>query len=74
MTTLTIQLPDDTAGRLEDVARSRGLSVDQLLAELGHQALADWEAETRFRAMAAEADKAAALAVLDRLDDSASSA
>ncbi|WPL15251.1 hypothetical protein Thiowin_00136 [Thiorhodovibrio winogradskyi] len=30
MTTLTIRLPDDTAARLDSLARSRGLTTDKL--------------------------------------------
>ncbi|WP_299441735.1 ribbon-helix-helix protein, CopG family [uncultured Rhodospira sp.] len=68
MTTLTIRLPDDTAARLKALARSRGMSVNKLVEEVSTQALTAWDVETRFRAMAARADRTAALAVLDRLD------
>jgi predicted transcriptional regulator len=68
MSTLTIRLPDSTAERLKSLARSRGLSVNKLMEELSAQALASFDAETRFRAMAARGDPAAALKILDRLD------
>jgi predicted transcriptional regulator len=68
MTTLTVRLPDSTAERLKTLARSRGLSLDELMEELSTQAIAAFDAEARFRALASQGDHAAALAVLDRLD------
>ncbi|MFT3791417.1 MAG: ribbon-helix-helix protein, CopG family [Rudaea sp.] len=68
MSTLTIRIPDNTAERLKLLARSRGLSVNKLVEELSTQALSAFDAETRFRAMAARGDAAQALAILDRLD------
>lgn len=58
------------AERLKALARSRGQSVNKL-EELGAQALAAFDAETRFRTLAAQADTAAALRILDRLDGKA---
>lgn len=72
MSTLTIRLPDDTAARLKDLARSRGVSVNKLIEELSTQALTVWDVENRFRALAARGDRDAALALLDRLDDAES--
>lgn len=68
MTTLTIRLPDDTAARLKSVARSRGLSTNKLVEELSARALAAWDTENHFRAMAATGDVKDAIAILDRLD------
>lgn len=68
MTTLTIRLPDDTAARLKSLARSRGLSINKLVEELSARALAAWDTENHFRAMAATGDVKEALAILDRLD------
>lgn len=69
MSTLTIRLPDDTAARLKTLARSRGLSMNKLIEELTAQALAAWDMENHFRALAATGDVRQALAILDRLDD-----
>ena len=69
MSTLTLRLPDDTAERLKQIAKSRGISLNKLLEELGTAAIAAHDAEVRFRVLAATADRAAALAVLDRLDE-----
>lgn len=68
MSILTISLPDETATRLKEMANSQGVSLDALLAQLGSNALASWDCEKHFHALAATADVNAALAVLDRLD------
>jgi predicted transcriptional regulator len=68
MTTLTIQLPDDTALRLRALASARGISLDKLIEEVSAAALNAHEAEARFRAMAAKGDRKAALEVLAGLD------
>jgi hypothetical protein len=65
---MTLRLPEDITNRLKNVAETRGISVNKLLTEISVQALATYDAETRFKTMAAEADIPAALAVLDRLD------
>ncbi|MEN2979664.1 ribbon-helix-helix protein, CopG family [Tistrella bauzanensis] len=69
MSTLTIRLPDDTAQRLKQLAASRGVSLNKLMEELGTTALAAHDAEIRFRAAAADADRQGALDILDRLDE-----
>ena len=53
MSTLTIRLPDDTHGRLKEIARQRGMSMNKVIEELSTLAIAQYDAETRFRAMAA---------------------
>lgn len=68
MSTLTIRLPDDTAARLKDMARSRGLSTNKLVEQLSAHALAAWDTENHFRALAATGNVENALAILDRLD------
>jgi predicted DNA-binding protein len=68
MSTLTIRLPDDTAERLKALARSRGLSTNKLVEQLSAHALAAWDTENHFRALAATGDVNRALAILDRLD------
>ena len=69
MTTLTIRLPDDTRLRLKQLAASRGMSLNKLIEELSTAALAAHDAETRFRVLAAGADRDAALDILARLDE-----
>ena len=68
MSTLTIRLPDDTSDRLKQLAASRGLSLNKLMEELGTAALAAHDTESRFRVLAAGADREKALAILARLD------
>lgn len=68
MSTLTVRLPNHTSDRLKSYARSRGQSVNKLIEEMSIQALAVWDTETRFHAMAKQGDVSQALAILDRLD------
>ena len=73
MSTVTLRLPEDVATRLKNVAEARSVSVNKLITEISVQALAAYDTETRFKAMAAQAYMPAALAVLDRLDGHAAS-
>jgi plasmid stability protein len=68
MSTLTIRLPDDTAQRLKSLARNRGLSINKLVEEMSTQAIAVFDTEARFRALASKGNTKRALAILDRLD------
>ena len=68
MTSLTIQLSDDTCRQLRELAAARGVSLDLLIEELGSAALAAHGAESRFRALASKGNAAMAHAILDRLD------
>jgi len=68
MSTVTLRLPDDTCQRLKQLAASRGISLNKLKEELGTAAIAAHDAEIRFRAVEAVADRERALAVLERLD------
>ena len=68
MATLTIRLPDDKHERLKQLARRRNISVNKLIEELSTIALAEFDAETRFRAMAAQGSQENGLALLNQLD------
>lgn len=68
MATLTIRLPDDKHERLKELARRRNTSVNKLMEELSTIALAEFDAETRFRAMAAKGSVEAGLSLLKQLD------
>jgi len=70
MSTLTIRLPADTHDRVKQIARHRGMSVNKLMEELSTIAIAQHDAETRFRALAARGSIEAGLRVLDELDAS----
>ncbi|AFZ30340.1 helix-turn-helix protein, CopG [Gloeocapsa sp. PCC 7428] len=67
MATLTIRLPDDKHERLKELAKRRNISVNKLIEELSTIALAEFDAETRFRAMVAKGS-VSKVALLDRLD------
>ena len=69
MGTLTIRLPDDKHERLKQLAQHRQLSLNKLIEELSTIALAQYDAETRFRARAARGSVETGLALLKRLDD-----
>ena len=68
MTTLTLRLPDDTHARLKELARYRGVSLNRLMEELATIAVAQHDAETRFRALVADGSVDMGLDVLDKLD------
>ncbi len=68
MATLTVRLPDDKHSRLKALARHRHLSVNKLMEELSTQALAEFDSETRFRAMAATGNIDRGMELLDKLD------
>jgi len=76
MGTLTIRLPDEKHEKLRQLATRRKVSINKLIEELSTIVLADFDAETRFRARAALGSPQEALRLVDRLDheDSDSSA
>jgi hypothetical protein len=53
MAALIIRLPDGKRERLKDLARARKQSVARLFDEMATVLLAEYDAETRFRARAA---------------------
>jgi len=68
MATMTIRIPDDKHSRLKALARYRHVSVNKLVEELSTQALAEFDSEVRFRALAARGDVTKGLELLDKLD------
>lgn len=68
MSTVTIRLPDDKHTRLRQLAKHRDLSVNKLMEELATISIAEFDAESRFRAMAARGSAKKGLALLDKLD------
>ncbi len=68
MATMTIRLPDEKHERLRQLAARRGLSLNKLFEEWSTVALTEFDAETRFRLLAARGSPRRALRVLDRLD------
>ena len=70
MSTLTIRLPDDKHARLRQLAKHRDISVNKLVEELATISIAEFDAESRFRALAARGSARKGLALLDKLDAS----
>jgi len=68
MSTVTIRLPDDKHSRLRQLAKHRDLSVNKLMEELATISIAEFDTESRFRAMAARGSAKKGLALLDKLD------
>ena len=68
MARITIRLPDAKHTRLKQLAARQGVSLNQLIEEWSSVALAQSDAETRFRVRAARGNPAAGLALLDKLD------
>ena len=68
MGTMTIRVRDDTHERLRRLAEARGVSVNKLMEELSTAALAEFDAETRFRVRAARGSAREGLRILDKLE------
>ena len=68
MATMTIRIPDAKHERLRLLAERHGTSLNKLVEEWANVALAQHDAEARFRAMAARGDVSKGLALLDKLD------
>jgi hypothetical protein len=68
MSVLTVRLPEGKHKRLRQLARSRGVSVNKMIEELATVALAQFDAETRFRARAARGSVSRGLELLEKLD------
>jgi len=68
MATLTVRIPDDKHERLKALASHKNISINKLMEELSTQALAEFDSEVRFKALAATGNKAKGLKLLDKLD------
>ncbi len=68
MSTLTIRMPETKHARLRRLAQSRGISMNKMMDELATVALAQHDAEVRFRALAARGSPKRGLELLDKLD------
>ena len=68
MATMTIRLPDDKHERLQQLAKSQGMSLNRLVDDLSSVALAQYDAELRFETLAVKGDAARGLRLLDKLD------
>lgn len=68
MSTVTLRIPDDKHERLKALAKSRQISINKLMDELATIALTEFDAKTRFMALAAAGNPQQGLALLDKLD------
>lgn len=68
MATLTIRLPDDKHNRLKALAQHKKMSINKLIEEMSTQTLAEFDSETRFRALAASGSAERGLALLEKLE------
>jgi predicted transcriptional regulator len=68
MSTLTIRLPDDKHLRLRKLAQHRSISINKLIEELATISIAEFDAETRFRTLAARGTVKKGLVILEKLD------
>lgn len=71
MATLTVRMPDATHQRLKYLAKARSVSLNKLIEEFSIAALAEFDAEARFRARAARGDTGSGLRLLAKLDRAA---
>lgn len=69
MGTLTVRLPDDKHERLRLLARQRKISMNKLIEEMSTAALAEFDAENRFRIRAARGSVEEGLRLLDLADE-----
>lgn len=68
MSTLTIRLPDDKHARLRQLAKHREISVNKLIEELATISIVEFDAESRFRALASKGSPKEGLTILEKLD------
>jgi hypothetical protein len=61
MSTPTIRIPEGEHERLRNLAKARSVIVNRLIDELATAALAEYDSEIRFRAMAARGSKESGL-------------
>ena len=68
MATLTIRISEEKHHRLKRLAQHKKMSINKLFDELSTVALTEFDAETRFRTLAASGDIKRGLETLDELD------
>jgi plasmid stability protein len=68
MATLTIRIPDDQHERLKTLAARRGISLNKLFEEFSTQAVASFDAETRFALRAVRGDRKKGLELIEKLE------
>ncbi|MDJ0577809.1 MAG: toxin-antitoxin system HicB family antitoxin [Xenococcaceae cyanobacterium MO_234.B1] len=67
MGSLYLRIPDEKHQRLKELAKSKNISVNQLIEELTTIALTEYDIETRFKLRASKGSTEQALEVLEKL-------
>ena len=68
METINLNIPDDTYRKIKVLAISKNMTINKLFEEFFNIALAEYDAETKFKARIAKASKKRGLEILDKLD------
>ena len=68
MAAFMVRIADDKHERLKALAKTRGMSLNKLMEELSTIALVEFDAETRFKAMAAQGNPERGISTLNKLD------
>ena len=68
MSALTIRLPNGKHSRLKALASHKKVSINKLIEKLATQAIAEFDSEVRFRALAASGNTQKGLNILNKLD------
>ncbi len=68
MSVIALRIQDEHHQRLKELAKARGISVNKLFEHFTIGAIAEFDAETRFKLRKMGADKKRALEILNRLD------
>ena len=69
MRTITVEIPNSLAKRIQDLARGEGLSASQFLASAAAEKVAAWETEDIIKQRKHSADPVAISAILARVPD-----
>ncbi|MFA7345724.1 MAG: hypothetical protein WC003_15600 [Terrimicrobiaceae bacterium] len=69
MSTITVEIPNSLAKRIQDLARGEGLSASQFLASAAAEKVAVWETEDIIKQRKQSADPAAISALLAKVPD-----
>ena len=69
MSTITLRMPDSKHDRLKQYAKEQGVSLNKLFDEFATVALAQFDAQTRFKLLSTKGDSQRGLELLDKLDE-----
>lgn len=67
MGTITVRLSDEAHQRIKALANARNISLNKLYEEFTIMALAEFDAENRFKALASKGNKERGKALLSKL-------